>query len=132
MHCKERLLEYLNTQAAREAIEQEALLACRSKGGENGTSRPNETVYMDGVFDLFHVGHLEAIRQCAALGTKVILGVTGDDDATGYKRQPIVPQDERVAIVSALREVDQVVCPCPLVVTKEFMDTHEIDLVVHG
>jgi len=62
----------------------------------------------------------------------VILGVTGDEDATGYKRRPIVPQDERVAIVSALRKVDQVVCPCPLIVTKEFMEAHGIDLVVHG
>ncbi|KAL7470795.1 hypothetical protein ACHAXS_011052, partial [Conticribra weissflogii] len=41
---------------------------------------------MDGVFDLFHIGHLHAIEQCAALGTRVIIGVTGDDDAAGYKR----------------------------------------------
>lgn len=55
--------------------------------------------------DLFHVGHLEAIRQCAALGNHVIIGVTGDMDAAGYKRPPIMSEGDRVAIVSALREV---------------------------
>ena len=84
------------------------------------------------VFDLFHKGHLEAIHQCAALGDTVILGVTGDIDAEGYKRRPIVPEEERVAIVEALKEVKKVICPCPLIVTEEFMNEHGIDLVVHG
>jgi len=87
---------------------------------------------MDGVFDLFHIGHLKAIQQCASLGDRVIIGVTGDDDAADYKRRPLIPQEERVAIVRALSCVNQVVCPCPLVVTEEFMDKYGIDLVVHG
>ena len=87
---------------------------------------------MDGVFDLFHIGHLEAIRQCAALGNRVIIGVTGDKDAADYKRPPIMCEGDRVAIVRALREVDAVVCPCPLVVTEKFMKEQGIDLVVHG
>ncbi|KAL7570532.1 hypothetical protein ACA910_004306 [Epithemia clementina (nom. ined.)] len=95
-------------------------------------ARPRCTVYMDGVFDMFHLGHLKAIQQCMELGDRVILGVTGDEDAAGYKRPPIVPQEERTAIVAALQGVDQVICPCPLVVTDEFMDQHGIDLVVHG
>lgn len=95
-------------------------------------NRPRRTVYMDGVFDLFHIGHLEAIRHCAKLGDNVIIGITGDKDAAGYKRPPIINQDERIAIVSSLREVDYVVCPCPLIVTESFMDELGIDLVVHG
>ena len=94
--------------------------------------RPHRTVYMDGVFDLFHLGHLKAIQQCSALGTVVIIGVTGDADAAGYKRPPIVPQDERSAIVAALDLVHAVICPCPLVVTSDFMNQQGIDLVVHG
>jgi cytidyltransferase-like protein len=130
LHCKELLLEYLQEQSAQECEIMEHLHnenRCTSTGNNN-----NCTVYMDGVFDLFHVGHLEAIQQCAKLGNHVIIGVTGDEDATGYKRRPIVPQAERVAIVEALSMVDSVVCPCPLVVTKEFMEKMRIDLVVHG
>ena len=92
----------------------------------------NQTIYMDGVFDLFHVGHLEAIEQCASLGNRVIIGVTGDVDATGYKRAPIINEQARTAIISALRYVDKVICPCPLIVTEQFMKTEGIDLVVHG
>jgi glycerol-3-phosphate cytidylyltransferase-like family protein len=75
---------------------------------------------------------LQAIRQAASLGTRVVIGVTGDADAAGYKREPVMKQAERAAVVGALREVDAVVCPCPLVVTEGFMRRHAIDLVVHG
>jgi choline-phosphate cytidylyltransferase len=34
--------------------------------------------------------------------------------------------------VKAVKEVDEVVCPCPLIVSPEFMESHQIDLVVHG
>jgi len=94
--------------------------------------RPRRTVYMDGVFDMFHIGHLEAIIQCAALGDTVILGVVSDAAAKDYKRPPVIPQEQRVAIVQAMRHVDKVICPNPFVVTQEFMDEHDIDLVVHG
>lgn len=90
------------------------------------------TVYMDGVFDLFHHGHLKAIRQCMALGEKVIIGVTGDEDASSYKRPPIINQYERAIIVASISGVTSVICPCPLVVTADFIEEHSIDLVVHG
>ena len=95
-------------------------------------NRPNRTIYMDGVFDLFHVGHLAAINHCVNLGNRIIIGITGDDDASSYKRRPIINQDERIAIVQSIKHVDAIICPCPLVVTEEFMDRHKIDLVVHG
>jgi cytidyltransferase-like protein len=94
--------------------------------------RPQRTVYMDGVFDLFHFGHLQAIQQCAKLGSRVVIGVTGEADAADYKVPPIVPELECRAIIAALQDVDKVVCPCPLIVMEEFMKTHHIDLVVHG
>ncbi|KAL7538270.1 hypothetical protein ACHAXR_009528 [Thalassiosira sp. AJA248-18] len=87
---------------------------------------------MDGVFDLFHIGHLHAIQQCADLGDRVIIGVTGDEDASGYKRRPTMSQSDRTAIVKSLKVVDGVVCPCPLIVSESFMKEWDIDLVVHG
>lgn len=65
-------------------------------------------IYMDGVFDLFHVGHLEAIQQARRMGDRLILGVTGDDDAEGYKRRPFINEVDRCAILRALRDVDEV------------------------
>ncbi|CAJ1937297.1 unnamed protein product [Cylindrotheca closterium] len=149
-HNRETLLEYLKVQSELEGLpfsdtgNDHAM--DKDGGGTNAheltenhdnndidsSPPPNRTIYMDGVFDLFHIGHLNAIQQCARLGTRVILGVTGDQDAAGYKRPPIVPQEERVAIVQALQCVRKVVCPCPLIVTKEFMEEQGIDLVVHG
>jgi len=95
-------------------------------------SRPRKTIYTDGIFDLFHIGHLRAITQCAQLGDKVIIGVTSDLDAASYKRPPIISEQHRIEILSSLRYVNQVICPCPLVVTEEFMSKYGIDLVVHG
>lgn len=138
LHCKDNLMEYLERQTQ---LEQSYLTTQASQNSSEHTTtvqrasfttRPIRTIYMDGVFDLFHIGHLEAIKRCAELGNRVIIGVTGDTDAAGYKREPIVPQQERVAIVEALSVVDLVVCPCPLVVTETFLREHNIDLVVHG
>ena len=92
----------------------------------------DRTVYMDGVFDLMHIGHLKAIEQCTKLGTRVIIGVTGDQDAVGYKRQPIFSQQDRAALIAAVKGVNEVICPCPLIVTSDFMNLYNIDLVVHG
>lgn len=92
-------------------------------------------VYMDGVFDLFHRGHLEAIKKVrndAGIDGTVIIGVVSDMDANSYKRWPIIKEDDRVEIVSNIKDVDEVIFPCPMSVTKEFIDKHQIDLVVHG
>lgn len=131
LHNKAQLYSYLEMQSAREKGWMQETTN-RESSPDLLRSRPNRTIYMDGVFDLFHIGHLEAIQKCSELGNRVIIGVTGDADATGYKRAPIVPESERVAIIKALKDVDEVVCPCPLIVTEEFMQKHGIDLVVHG
>ncbi len=91
-------------------------------------------VYMDGVFDLFHRGHLEAIRKAKNIRPNVhlIIGLCGDFEVTDYKRKPFFSEDDRYQILSSIKEVDQVVFPGPLVMTKEFVDKHKIDLIVHG
>jgi cytidyltransferase-like protein len=140
LHNRESLMKYLShqTELEREYIHEIRYDAnCGKKvllvpNITHSATRPRRTVYMDGVFDLFHVGHLEAIRNCAERGDRVIIGVTGDADATSYKRPPIISEVERSALVLTLPMVDQVVCPCPLVLTEEFMQDHHIDLVVHG
>jgi hypothetical protein len=60
LHGREQLFKYLAEQSAREEEWQQLI------NESNRPRHPERTVYMDGVSDLFHVGHLEAIRQCAA------------------------------------------------------------------
>jgi cytidyltransferase-like protein len=104
---------------------------------ENTKIHSNEkptVVYMDGVFDLFHRGHLEAIRKAKNIRPNVhlIIGLCGDFEVTDYKRKPFFSEDDRYQILSSIKEVDQVVFPGPLVITKEFIAKYNIDLVVHG
>jgi cytidyltransferase-like protein len=89
-------------------------------------------VYMDGVFDLFHVGHVESIKQTREFGTTIIIGVVSDEDAISYKRKPIIPQEHRCKMIKQCKYVDEIIFPCPLFVTKQFLNDHNIDVVVHG
>jgi choline-phosphate cytidylyltransferase len=130
-HNKTALFAYLETQTVWEK-NQLAMLPVDNGAVKANGMNTTKTIYMDGVFDLFHIGHLNAIQQCAKLGNRVIIGVTGDQDAVCYKRKPVMTQKERTSIVAAIKVVNKVICPCPLVVTEAFMNEHKIDLVVHG
>lgn len=91
-------------------------------------------IYIDGIFDLFHFGHLESFRKCKELETDVylIVGIIGDDVAEQYKKRPIINENHRYNIVKNIKYVDEIIENPPLIVTKDFMETYKIDLVVHG
>ena len=91
-------------------------------------------VYIDGIFDLFHYGHLESFRKCKEIDNNVylIVGVVGDKVAENYKRLPIINENHRYAIIDSISYVDEIVKNSPLIINKEFMEKHQIDLVVHG
>ncbi len=66
--------------------------------------------YTTGVFDLFHIGHLKILEQAKSQCNQLIVGVTTDECVFSYKnRYPIVPMEERIAIISSLKCVDKVV-----------------------
>ena len=91
-------------------------------------------VYIDGIFDLFHRGHLESLKQAKNVDNNVylIVGVISDKDAQDYKRLPVINQEDRTEIIKNFEIVDQVIENAPLIITKEFVTTNKIDLVVHG
>jgi len=94
-------------------------------------------VYIDGVFDLFHRGHLESLIKAKNVlndisNTLLVVGVVSDKDCESYKRKPIIKEDDRVEIIKGLKMVDDIIFPCPLIVTPEFLEKNKIDLVVHG
>lgn len=66
--------------------------------------------YVPGVFDMFHVGHLNIIRQARAECEYLIVGVVADEVVEAVKgRPPVVPLEERMEILRAMRDVDEVV-----------------------
>ncbi len=66
--------------------------------------------YTTGVFDLFHIGHLNILKQAKAHCDYLIVGVTTDEEAYRLKQHmPVIPYEERAAIVSSITYVDQVV-----------------------
>ncbi len=66
-------------------------------------------VYTYGVFDLFHVGHLQLLKEAKKLGDKLIVGIYTDEVATKFKRKPIIPQAHRAAVVGNIGFVDEVI-----------------------
>lgn len=66
--------------------------------------------YTTGVFDMFHVGHLNILRNAKAGCDHLIVGVTADELVQSRKgRAPVIPLAERMEIVSSVRYVDEVV-----------------------
>ncbi len=66
--------------------------------------------YTAGVFDLFHIGHLNILREAKEQCEYLIVGVSTDELVQLYKNKtPIIPYEERKAIVEAIRYVDMVV-----------------------
>lgn len=66
--------------------------------------------YTTGVFDMFHVGHLNILKRAKAQCEHLIVGVSTDELVKDYKRKtPIIPFEERFAIVGAIKYVDEVV-----------------------
>ena len=66
--------------------------------------------YTTGVFDMFHIGHLNILRKAKEQCEFLIVGVSTDEVVEGYKHKiPIVPFAERFAIVEAIRYADRVV-----------------------
>ena len=64
-------------------------------------------VYTVGTFDLLHVGHLALLEYCGKLGDVVAVGVASDKVVNSYKPNvPVIPLDQRVEMLKAMRCVD--------------------------
>ncbi|MBW8002730.1 MAG: adenylyltransferase/cytidyltransferase family protein [Planctomycetes bacterium] len=76
--------------------------------------------YTTGVFDLFHIGHLNILNKAKAMCDKLIVAVTTDELMMKYKkREPIVPFVERCEIVKNIKCVD-------VVIAQETLDKFEV------
>ena len=65
--------------------------------------------YTSGVYDLFHIGHLNMLRNAKSLCDKLIVGVTTDELVTYKNKKAVIPFAERMEIVRSIDYVDAVV-----------------------
>lgn len=91
------------------------------------------TVITFGTFDVFHVGHLRVIERAAALGERLVVGVSADALNLRKKgREPVFSQDERLAIVAALKPVSAVFVEESLEQKRDYILEHRADVLVMG
>ena len=91
------------------------------------------TVLTFGTFDVFHVGHLRILERAASLGDRLVVGVSADELNLRKKgRTPVFSQAERLAIVNALKVVDDVFVEESLEQKRDYILQHQADVLVMG
>lgn len=91
-----------------------------------------KTGYTTGVFDMFHIGHLNIIRRAKEQCEYLIVGVSTDELVQDYKHKtPVIPFEQRIQIVEACRYVDKAVPQTTMDKLKAWDDIH-FDVMFHG
>mgnify|MGYP006083774917 CR=1 FL=1 len=91
-------------------------------------------IFCDGVFDIFHIGHInhfkkikETFKDCY-----LIVGVLNDNISTDYKRIPFFNQNIRLELVKSCKYVDEATLDYPCIMTNDFIKLKNIDYIVHA
>ncbi|KAI8915899.1 hypothetical protein EDD86DRAFT_7199 [Gorgonomyces haynaldii] len=87
-------------------------------------------VYLDGAFDMFHIGHVRMLKQASEHG-HVLVGVFSDEIVVQRKERCVMNVYERCLSALSCRYCYDVVESAPLVITKSFIEEHKIDLVIN-
>lgn len=88
--------------------------------------------YTTGVYDLFHIGHLNILKRAKEQCEYLIVGVSTDDLVVHYKnKKPIIPFEERISIVEAIKYVDRVVPQTSMDKLVAWNELH-FDVLFHG
>lgn len=66
-------------------------------------------VYTSGTFDMLHINHLRMLEYARGLGDILIVGVNTDELVASYKSEPIIPFQERIALMRAIKGPDVVI-----------------------
>lgn len=88
--------------------------------------------YTTGVFDMFHIGHLNIIKKAKEQCDYLIVGVSTDEVVKSYKNKtPIIPFEERIAIIQELKCVDKAVPQTSMNKMDAWENLH-FDALFHG
>lgn len=90
-----------------------------------------KVVLVVGVFDLFHSGHVNLLRRSRELGDRLVVVVNGDALTSSYKRAPVMSEEDRLAVISACRYVDEAEISNDYSV-RDVIVRHGVTAIVHG
>ncbi|HHC4763075.1 TPA: adenylyltransferase/cytidyltransferase family protein [Escherichia albertii] len=86
-----------------------------------------------GTFDVFHIGHVNILERAAALGDRLIVGVSSDKlNFSKKKRYPVYSEMERMKIISSLRFVDEVFLEESLELKELYIKEKNAQILVMG
>ena len=66
-------------------------------------------IFTNGCFDIIHAGHIEYLKQSRQYGDKLIVGLNSDESMKRIKRESFHNQEDRKAVLEAIRYVDEVI-----------------------
>lgn len=90
-------------------------------------------IYADGVFDLFHLGHMRQLEQAkkALPNAQLICGIPSDVETHKRKGLTVLSDYQRCETLKHCKWVDEVIPDAPWCVTPDFLEKHKIDYVAH-
>jgi glycerol-3-phosphate cytidylyltransferase len=86
------------------------------------------TVLTYGTFDLFHIGHLNILKRLSELGDRLIVGVSTDEFNALKGKKPVVPFEQRIEIVRAIRYVDLAIPEDRWSQKREDIETYDVSV----
>ena len=115
------------------------LAAGQENNSVTGSDRPDidkpyNVGYIAGVFDLFHIGHLNMFKRAKEQCRYLIVGVVSDEGVRLNKQaEPFVPFDERIEMVRSCKYVDEAIkLPLNLCGTKDIFNVYHFDVQFSG
>ena len=90
------------------------------------------TAYTYGVYDLFHVGHINLFKKIKENCDKLIVGVHNDEQVITYKNAPIILYRDRLEMIRCCKYIDEVYENADLITTDDLLNKLKANYVFAG
>ncbi len=131
MSSTQLLNEFINFQGKNSKFPSQA--QCRYFDKEKQDKAPQKIVYVCGAFDLFHHGHVAILEKAKKMGDYVVVGLHSNETSRKHRKYStplIMSLHERLFNLLSCKYVDDVVIDAPWEITRNFMTTFGIQVVI--